>query len=53
VTKEGVVDPFVSGFITFIYVNEETKPAAHFIEISPKTEEDIALYEQAKSLKPK
>jgi len=53
VTKEGVADPFVSGYITFIYVNEETRPAAHYIEISPKTEEDIALYEHAKSLKPK
>ena len=50
VTKDGIVDPFVSGFITFIYVNEETRPAAHFIEISPKTEEDIALYEKAKGL---
>jgi acyl-CoA hydrolase len=53
VTKEGVDDPFVSGFITFIYVDEETKSTPHFIEISPKTEEDIILYEQAKNLKPK
>jgi len=53
VTKDGVVDPFVEGFITFIYVNNETKPAAHNIEIKPETEEDIALYEQAKNLKAK
>ena len=53
VTKDGVEDPFVSGFITFIYVNEETRPTSHFIEISPKTEEDIALFEQAKNLNAK
>lgn len=53
VTKDGVAEPFVNGFITFIYVNEDTKPTAHFIEIAPKTEEDIALFEQAKNLKTK
>jgi len=53
VTKDDMAEPFVSGFITFIYVNADTKPAAHLIEISPITEEDKALYEQAKNLKPK
>ncbi len=53
VTKDGIETPFVSGFITFIYVNAETKPTAHNIVISPKTEEDIALYEQASNLKHK
>lgn len=53
VTKDNIAEPFVSGFITFIYVNAETKPTAHNIEISPKTEEDIALNEQAKALKKK
>jgi acyl-CoA hydrolase len=45
--------PFVSGFITFIYVDENTNPISHNIEISPKTEEDIGLYEKAKNLKKK
>ena len=53
VTRDGIVEPFVSGFITFIYVNEETKPTSHFIEILPKTDEDIALFERAKGLKKK
>lgn len=45
--------PFVNGFITFIYVDENTKPISHNIEITPKTEEDIALYEEAKALRKK
>lgn len=53
VTKEGLDEHFVSGFITFIYVNEETRPTAHNIEITPKTMEDIDLYERAKNLKNK
>ncbi len=51
VIKQGQAEPFVSGFITFINVNEETKAMPHNIEITPKTEEDIALYEKAKNLK--
>ena len=51
VTKEDLHEPFVSGFITFIYVNEEGKAIGHDIEISPKKEADIALYEKAKNLK--
>lgn len=51
VAKDNSVDPLVSGFITFIYVNENTKPQAHNIEILPKTDEDIKLYEMAKLLK--
>lgn len=43
--------PYVSGFITFICVDEETKPKAHNIEISPITDEDILLSEKAKNLK--
>lgn len=46
-----VEEPFVSGFITFIYVDENTKPSAHNIEITPKTEEDIKLHEMAKALR--
>jgi acyl-CoA hydrolase len=44
---------FVSGFITFINVNEDTKPSSHFITVSPKSEEDINLFNQAKGLKTK
>lgn len=43
--------PYVSGFITFICVDEETKPKAHNIEILPITDEDIMLCEKAKNLK--
>ncbi len=44
-------EPYVSGFITFIYVDEKTKPAAHNIVITPKSEKDLFLYESAKNLK--
>jgi acyl-CoA hydrolase len=53
VLKEEQPDPIVNGFITFIYVNEDTKPAAHYIEINPVSEEDKALCEEAKNLKNK
>lgn len=46
-------EPIVSGFITFIYVDEETKSTPHNIEICPKTDEDKTLYELAKNLKKK
>lgn len=46
-----IEEPFVSGFITFIHVDENTKPSAHNIEIVPKTEEDIRLFEMAQALK--
>jgi acyl-CoA hydrolase len=42
---------FVDGFVTFIHVDEETKPASHFIEIRAETEEDIKLQEAAKGLR--
>jgi acyl-CoA hydrolase len=42
---------FVDGFVTFIHVDEETKPASHFIEIKAETDEDIKLQEAAKSLR--
>jgi len=41
----------VSGFVTYICVDETTKPAPHNIEISPVTAEDIELNEKAKNLK--
>ncbi len=53
VAREEHENPYVSGFITFIHVDENTKPSAHNIEISPKTEEDIELFAKAKVLKSK
>jgi acyl-CoA hydrolase len=44
---------FVSGFITFIHVNEQTRPSAHHLTISPKSDEDIDLYKIAQELKGK
>jgi acyl-CoA hydrolase len=41
----------VSGFITFIHVNDDTQPVSHNIIISPQTEEDISLFNIAKGLK--
>ncbi len=51
VKKDDDNDPFVRGFITFICVDENTRPVLHHIEIKPKTEEDITLYDKAKCLK--
>jgi len=51
---KGNDDEFVvSGFITFINVDENTKPAPHNIEIEPQTSEEKELYDQAKALKNK
>jgi acyl-CoA hydrolase len=44
-------DLLVDGFITFIYVDETTKAAAHGIEIVPESEEDKMLYQMALELK--
>ncbi|MCB8964515.1 MAG: acyl-CoA thioesterase [Bacteroidales bacterium] len=51
VVKEGQTEPFVSGFITFIHVSDDTKPTPHNIEIVPVTDEDKALFERAKNLR--
>lgn len=41
---------FSEGFATFVHVDEETRPQPHGIVITPKTEEEIRLYEEAKNL---
>ncbi|MDR0367890.1 MAG: acyl-CoA thioesterase [Bacteroidales bacterium] len=41
---------FSDGFVTFVYVDENTKPQPHGIVISPQTAEETCLYEQAKQL---
>jgi acyl-CoA hydrolase len=53
VEKNGAEKPLVDGFVTFIHVDEETRPSPHFLEINPLTEEDRILYETAKNLKAK
>jgi acyl-CoA hydrolase len=51
VKMKGHANPLVSGFVTFIHVDENTKPSPHNLEIHPVTEEDIRLSEEAASLK--
>jgi len=41
----------VDGFVTFIHVDEETRPAPHFLEIVPASEEDKELMQKAINLK--
>jgi acyl-CoA hydrolase len=53
VEKNGITKPLVDGFVTFIHVDEETRPSPHFLEINPLTEEDKELYEAAKNLRAK
>jgi acyl-CoA hydrolase len=40
---------FLDGFITFVYVDEHTKPIPHHVTIVPRTDEDIALHNKAKA----
>lgn len=40
----------VDGFITFVYVDENTRPVNHNLEIADNTVEDIHLMEKAKKL---
>jgi acyl-CoA hydrolase len=40
----------VNGFITFIHVDENSKPLAHGVKITPVTEEDKVLQEKAIAL---
>lgn len=51
VTKMNDNKNLVSGFVTYIHVDESTRPAAHGIEIIPETEEDIQLQELAQCVK--
>jgi acyl-CoA hydrolase len=53
VDKKGIDKPLVDGFVTFIHVDEETRPSPHFLEINPITEEDKNLYQTAKNLRGK
>ena len=51
VTKMNDNKNLVSGFVTYIHVDEHTRPAAHGIEIIPESEEDIQLNELAQCVK--
>ena len=51
VKLNGEEKTIVSGFVTFIYVDEAGKPISHHVEIKPVTEEDIHLNEVARTLK--
>jgi len=51
VTKMNEQKVLVSGFVTYIHVDENTRPLSHNIEIIPETEEDIRLYEEALRVK--
>jgi acyl-CoA hydrolase len=51
VEKSNDANTFVDGFVTFIHVDEETRPSPHFIEIKPESEEDQILYKAAKDLR--
>jgi acyl-CoA hydrolase len=53
VEKKGDLKPLVDGFVTFIHVDENTKPAPHFLVIEPVSEEDKVLYKKACSLRAK
>ena len=46
-TKDGQV---VDGFITFIHVDDDSKPVPHGITIEPVTDEDRSLQEKAIAL---
>jgi acyl-CoA hydrolase len=47
-SKEQVI---VKGFITFVNADQEGRPLAHGITITPETQEDVDLQMQARSLK--
>ena len=51
VSLRGTSEIIVDGFISFVHVDNHTKPSPHGLIVEPKTEEDKKLYEQAKLLK--
>jgi acyl-CoA hydrolase len=53
VEKNGDEKPLVDGFVTFIHVDENTRPCPHHIEINPVSEEDKSLFETARALRNK
>jgi acyl-CoA hydrolase len=53
VENNGAEKSLVDGFVTFIHVDENTRPAPHHLTIVPASEEDKRLFEEAKNLKTK
>src|SRR5664280_2305252 len=53
VQNNGAEKPLVDGFVTFIHVDENTRPSPHHLQINPVNEEDKILYEAAKNLRVK
>ena len=53
VEKNGGEKPLVDGFVTFIHVDENTRPSPPHLQINPINEEDKILYEAAKNLRVK
>ena len=51
VTKMNDNKNLVNGFVTYIHVDEDTRPAPHGIEIVPVTEEDKRLNDLAQCVK--
>jgi acyl-CoA hydrolase len=51
VEKRGEQKPLVDGYVTFIHVDEDTRPCPHMLGIEPVTEEEIRLHEIAKALR--
>ncbi len=43
-------DILLSGFITFVHVDQEGRPMPHGIQVIPTSEEDIQLHNEAKAL---
>lgn len=43
--------PILDGFITFVYVDENTRPQPHNVFVEPESEEDRELYLKAEALK--
>jgi acyl-CoA hydrolase len=53
VEKRGTQCPLVDGFVTFIHVDENTRPAPHYLVIEPVSDEEKRLYDTAKNLRSK
>ena len=53
VEKKGEEKPLVDGFVTFIHVDENTRPSPHFLVIEPVSELEKNLYETARGLRSK
>lgn len=51
VTTGTIEESFVNGFITFIHVDHTTNATPHGITIQPVTEEEKALYDEARILR--